>query len=75
MMGCEAVGWNEPNISQKSNNSTLSGKTVTHEKILGVRHRSVTQKNDTTAKFYCTEHGQNPTHLTDKCYILKNHVE
>jgi hypothetical protein len=33
---------------------------------IGVRHR-----NDTTAKFYCTKHGQNPTHPTDKCYTLK----
>ena len=33
------------------------------------------QKNDTTTKFYCTEHGQNPTHTTDKCFTLKNRAE
>jgi hypothetical protein len=48
---------------------------VTHKKSHGVKHKSATQKNDTTAKFYCTKHGQNPTHPTDKCYTLKNLAE
>jgi hypothetical protein len=36
---------------------------------------SATEKNNTTAKFYCTEHGQNPAHPTDKCYTLENRPE
>jgi hypothetical protein len=39
---------------------------------LGVRPRKATLA---TAKFYCTEHGQNPSHSTDKCYTLKNRAE
>jgi hypothetical protein len=35
----------------------------------------VTQKSNTTTKFYCTEHVQNPSHPTDKCYTLKNRAE
>jgi hypothetical protein len=46
-----------------------------HKKSHGVKHRSATQKNETTAKSYCTEHGQNPTHPTDKSYTLKNRAE
>jgi hypothetical protein len=37
-----------------------------------LKHRSATQKNNTTAKFHCTEHGQNPTYPTNKCYTLKD---
>jgi hypothetical protein len=37
--------------------------------------RSATQKIDTTALFYCTKHGQNPIHPTDKCFTLKNRME
>jgi hypothetical protein len=48
---------------------------VTHKKSHGVKFRSATQKSDTTAKFYCTKYGQNPTHPTDKCYTLKNLAE
>jgi hypothetical protein len=75
MTECEAVERNEPKHSPKNTNSTLSGKTVTHKKSHRVKHTSATQKSHTTAKFYCTEHGQNPTHPTDKCYILKNRAE
>jgi hypothetical protein len=48
---------------------------MTHKKSHEVRQRSETQKNGTTVKFYCTEHGQNSTHPTDKCYTLKNRAE
>jgi hypothetical protein len=76
MTECEAVEWNKPKTSHKSSNPTLNGKTVTHKKSHGVKHRSATQKNDTTTKFYCTKHGQNPTHpMMDKCYTLKNRVD
>ena len=51
MMECEAVERKEHEISHKSNNSTLSGKTVTHKKSHGVKFRSATQKKDYTAKF------------------------
>jgi hypothetical protein len=48
---------------------------VTRRKSHGFKFRSATQKSDTTAKFYCTKHGQNPSHPTDKCFTLKNHAE
>jgi hypothetical protein len=75
MMECEAIERKEPKIHHKANNSTVGGKTVTHKKSHGVKFRSATQERDTTAKFYCTEHGQNPTHPTDKCYTLKYRAE
>jgi hypothetical protein len=75
MTECEAIERNKPKIHRKTTNSTLSGKTVTHKKSHGLKFRSATQKSDTTAKFYCTEDGQNPSHPTDKCYTLKNHEE
>jgi hypothetical protein len=72
MTECEAIERNEPKIHHKT---LVSGKNVTHKKCHGVKFRSATQKSDTTAKFYCTEHEQNPSHPTDKCYTLKNCVE
>ena len=75
MTECEAIERNELESHHKTNNSTVSGKTVTHKKRHGVKFRSATQKSDTTAKFYCTEHGQNPSHSTDKCFTLKNPAE
>ena len=75
MTECKAIERNKPKHSDKNTNSTTSGKTVTHKKSHGVKRRSVQPKNDTTTKFYCTEHGQNPTHTTDKCFTLKNRAE
>jgi hypothetical protein len=46
MTECEAIEHNEPKIHHKTNISTVSGKTVTHKKNmglnLGVRHRKAT---------------------------------
>jgi hypothetical protein len=72
MTKCEAIEQKEPKHSNKNNNSAISGKTVTHKKSHGVKHRGVTQKNDTTSKFHGTEHGQNPTRNRDKCFTLKS---
>jgi hypothetical protein len=58
-------------MNQVTRGDSISSGGDVHKKIHGVRHKSVTQKNDTTAKFYCTKHGKNPTHPTDKCYTLK----
>jgi hypothetical protein len=66
MTECEAIKRNEPKTLHKTNNSTVSGKTVTHKKSHGVRFRRAKQKSNTTTKFYCTDHGQNPSHPTDK---------
>jgi hypothetical protein len=75
MTKCKAIKRNEPKHSNENNNSAISGKTMTHKKSHGVKHRSATQKNDTTTKFYCTKHGHNPAHTTDKCFTLKNCAE
>ena len=73
---CEAVERNEPKVSNRNPNSRLSEKTVTHKKSQGVKHRNgTTQRNDTATKYYCTEHGQNTTHPTDKCFTLKNRAD
>jgi hypothetical protein len=55
VMEYEAIKQNEPKHSSKKNNSVMSRKTLTHKKSHGVKHRSVTQKKDSTAKFYCTK--------------------
>jgi hypothetical protein len=41
-------------------------------KMMGLNIVMQHLRNDTTTKFYCTKHRQNPTHPTDKCYTLKN---
>jgi hypothetical protein len=38
----EAIEQNEPKTHIKSNNLTHNGKTVTHKKSHGAKHRSVT---------------------------------
>jgi hypothetical protein len=69
---CEAIERNEPKTPKASTKSTLSGKTVAHKKSHGVKFQSgTTPKRDSTSKYFCTEHGHNPTHGTDKCYTLK----
>jgi hypothetical protein len=45
---------------------------VTHKKSHAIKYRSATQKDGTTAKFYCIKTGQSPTHPMDKCYTLKD---
>ena len=76
MTECKAIKRNKPEHSKKKNNSATSGKTVTHKKSHGVKkHRSRIQKNDTTAKFNCTKHGQNPSHNTDKYFTMKKYAE
>ena len=68
---CEAIERNEnPNTSAKM---PLSTKTPAHKKSQGVKYKSGNHTSD-SSKFYCTEHGQNPTHSTDKCFTLKNRL-
>jgi hypothetical protein len=62
MTECEAIEPNEPKSSFKNHNSIQNERTVTHKKSHRIRCRSATQENGTTKYFYCTEHGQNPTH-------------
>ena len=52
MTECEAIKRNEPKHSSKNTNSATSGKTVTHKKSHGVKHRSVQPK--TTLPQNCT---------------------
>ena len=47
MTECKAIERNEPKHSSKNTNSATSGKTETHKKSHGVKHRSVQPKNDT----------------------------
>jgi hypothetical protein len=42
MTECEAIKRKETKIHHKTNNSTVSGKTVSHEKSHGVKFRSAT---------------------------------
>ena len=72
---CEAIKRNEPNKYAKlSAKEPLSGKIPAHQKSQGTKYKSGTHTSDSSAKYYCTEHGQNPTHSTDKCFTLKNRM-
>jgi hypothetical protein len=66
---CEAIERNEP----KKTNEQKS-KSPVHKKNRGsVKFKpSVEKSKDLTTTYYCTEHGKNPTHTTDKCYTIKN---
>jgi hypothetical protein len=69
------------NVGVRHKNTTLPKHfTVPNENKHGqnsiwLKCRSATQKIDTTALFYCTKHGQNPTHPTDEFFTLKNRTE
>jgi hypothetical protein len=62
----------ELSTSLDANGGATKGKGQPHKKSRGSKHRSATPRNGAGAKHYCTEHGQNPTHSTDNCYVLKN---
>ena len=68
---CEAIERNEPKTVKKSSKETLNKKIPAHKKSQGVKHRSSSHKSE-TSKYFCTEHGNNHIHSTDKCFTLKN---
>jgi hypothetical protein len=67
---CEAIERNEP---KQSSGQKSASKSTVHKKNRGnVKNRHVDKSKDLSKSYYCTEHGKNPTHNTDKCYTIKN---
>ena len=71
---CEAIERHEPKLSTKTT-STSSEKQSLHKKSRPVKHKTGEKTGASTSKYYCTEHGTNPTHSTDSCYTIKNRTE
>jgi len=70
---CEAIERNANQFVKTSAKEPLSGKTPAHKKSQSVKFKNGNSSDDST-KFYCTEHGQNSTHSSDKCFTLKNRL-
>jgi len=66
---CEAIERNLPKTEVK-----LTLKPSAHKKGRGAKHVTsrVDSRNKDAKSYYCTEHGKNPTHNTEQCYVLKN---
>jgi hypothetical protein len=71
---CEAIERHEPKTSTKTT-STSSEKQSLHKKGRPVKHKSGEKTSASASKYYCTEHGTNPTHSTDSCYTIKNRTD
>jgi hypothetical protein len=67
---CEAI---ERNLPKWNSSEKPASKSTVHKKNRGiVKHKNVDSKKDSTKSYYCTEHGKNPTHATENCYVVKN---
>ena len=69
---CEAIERNEPKLNTKTTSST---KPNPHRKGRTVKYKGSEKTTESTSKYYCTEHGTNPTHSTEMCYTIKNRKE
>ena len=66
---CEAIERNSPKLDS---GEKPASKSPVHKKNRGsVKHKGVDKSRDTKS-YYCTEHGKNPTHNTEQCYVIKN---
>jgi len=71
---CEVMERNDP---QKPSTGLTTKMSVAKQKVHKKTHISKHQNRNTNTtnkmvKFFCKEHGANPTHNTDSCYILKS---
>jgi len=73
---CEAI---ERNESTYENKKKPVGKAISHKKSRSAKYKAnePNRKSGTSMSklFYCSEHGNNPTHATDKCFTIKNRAE
>jgi hypothetical protein len=66
---CEAIERNSPKLNS---GKKPASKSVVHKKDCGsVKHSRVDKSKDAKS-YYCTEHGKNPTHNSEQCYVIKN---
>ncbi len=66
---CEAIERNSPKLDS---GEKPASKSPVHKKNRGsVKHKGVDKSRDAKS-YYCTEHGKNPTHNTEQCYVIKN---
>ena len=67
---CEAIERNLPKLNSSEKPAT---KSTGHKKNREtVKHKNIDRTKDSAKSYYCTEHGENPTHATEQCYIVKN---
>src|SRR5687768_3919864 len=65
-MACEAIERSK-DLSKKDKKEE---KEKPAKKVKFAKHKK--QQKDSDKKYYCTEHGKNTTHNTDKCFTLAN---
>lgn len=70
---CEILERNEPSTQGLKTKSTKY-KDKAHKKASVPKHNG-NKKTPGKKGFYCTEHGENPTHNTDNCYTIKNRAK
>lgn len=70
---CEAIERDELNKSLESN--TKSVETKKEGKGNGQKKGKYTPKSGHNQQFFCKLHGNNPSHDTDKCFVLKKRAK
>jgi hypothetical protein len=66
---CKAIERNSPKLTP----SDKPAKSPVHKKNRGsVKHSRGDTKSKDGKSYYCSEHGKNPTHNTEQCYVIKN---
>ena len=69
---CEAIERNEPWKKVVDKKSAQNAKASVAKRSRTAKHKSGTTSSSADKTYYCSEHGQNATHGTDKCFTLKN---
>ena len=70
---CEAIERSEKVLMPASANASKLAKAKAKQSNgTDGNKRTHQPKNSDKNSFYCTEHGQNPTHKTSDCYTIKN---
>ena len=68
---CEILERDEMTKSSNTGLNTKKNKDQAHKKGNVSKYKK-NDSSDKKQKFYCTEHGANPTHNTESCYVLKS---
>jgi hypothetical protein len=68
---CEILERSESQKSSQTGLNTKKTKDQAHKKGNVSKYKK-DNSSDKKQKFYCTEHGANPTHNTESCYVLKS---
>ena len=69
VLECKAIERNSPKLNS---GKKPPSKSPVHKKNRGSVKHSGGDKSKYAKSYYCSEHGKNPSHNTEQCYVVKN---